>query len=278
MPSVGKTTAGVRAASGVFGSVTPADQYRFFIKAAQPVGSGNAADLSGKGANATIDAGTTDAAVWANAGFMTSTGAVPGAGKGLTVAAVASKSPLNWDLSRGQSLLLAMQVNFPALPTGSASRQFSGDLTSIGGVSVLVGEASLAGGAGRLAVRVRDSSGNNNTYMPTIAAPLLVAGQTHNVVVWIDGTAKTMTVYVDGVASGFQSAQSLASLVGATVANAGFNFGYYGDGAAASGTTNAKFANVHALVFDTVPLNIDQLITLLNRQIVRVVEKRAIKS
>ncbi len=278
MPTVGRTTSGVRAASGVSGAVTPAEQYRFFICAAQPAGSGNALDISGKSANAVIDAGTSDAAVWANAGYMTTTGAVPGVGKGLTIPpAAALKSPLDWDLSKGQSLLIAMQVNFPALPSGAASRQFCGDLTSLGGISLLVGEASLAGGAGRLAARIRDAAGVNNTYVPTIAAPLLVAGQTHTVVIWIDGTAKTLTVYVDGVASGFQTAQSLSSLTGATQSNAGFNFGYYGDGAASSGTTGAKFANVHALKFDAVPTNIDQLIALLNRHTARIVEKRVIK-
>lgn len=277
MPSAGKTTSGVRAASGVYGSVTPSERYRFFIKAAQPVGSGNALDISGNGANAAIDAGTTDAAVWASAGFMTATGAAPGVGKGLTIPAAASKSPLNWDFSKGQSLLLAMQVNFPALPAGSAWRQFSGDLTSVGGgISVLVGEASLAGGAGRLAVRVRDAAGNNNVYTPTAAAPLLVAGQTHTVVAWIDGKSRSLSVYVDGTVSGFQSAQSLSAIVGSTVSNAGFNFGYYGDGAASSGTTGAKFANVHALVFDSVPANVDQLILLISKHIAKAVEKRAV--
>lgn len=260
MSTVGKNTAG-NTLKGVI-NTTPIlpTEYKFFIPAAQPLGSGIALDLSGKNNNALIDAGTSDAAVWANSGFMTTTAAVPGTGKGLTIQKVSGNSPLGWSLSAGQSLILSMQINFPTLPTGSLSRQFVGDVSSLGGVALVVGETSLAGGAGRLAVRVRDSAGVNNTYVPTSAAPLLIAGQTHTVVVYIDGVNKTTTLWLDGVASSFQNNQSLSSLSGNTLSNTAFNFGYYGDLSGTSGTTNVKFASVQALVFNKVPTNIQKIV------------------
>ena len=260
MSTVGKNTQGSKVQGVIKPTPILTNEYKLYIPAAQPVSSGNAIDLSGNNNIAVIDSGTTDAAVWANAGFITTTLAAPGAGKGLTIQKVSNNSPLQWNMQNGQSLLLAFKLNIPTLPTGSASRQIIGDLSTVGGLSIVVGEASLAGGAGRLSVRVRDAS-VNNTYAPTSSAPQLVANTTHSVLVWINGVSKQLTVYVDGVVSGMQNSQSLSSITGSTVSNAGFNFGYYGDLAAISGTTGIKVSNVHALVFNTVPNNISSLLS-----------------
>lgn len=271
MSTIGKNTQGNKIQGVIKPTPILTNEYKFYIPAAQPVSSGSAIDLSANNNIATIDAGTTDSAVWATPGFMTTTGAAPGVGKGLTVQKVLNNSPLQWNMQNGQSLLLAFKLNIPTLPTGSATRQIIGDLSLVGGLSIVVGEASLAGGAGRLSVRVRDTS-TNNTYTPNSSAPQLVANTTHSVVVWVNGTSKQLTVYVDGVVSGMQNSQSLSSITGSTVSNAGFNFGYYGDLAATSGTTGVKVSNIHALVFNTVPNNISSLLSHLILNVSRPIE------
>lgn len=277
MPTVGKNTNSTRIAGVLDATPTPAANYRFFLPGAQPVGSGAVLDKSGNGNNGLIEAGTSDAAVWANVGSITTTSAATGTGAGVSVPAVNSLSPMGFDLANGKSLLWALQVKIPTNPTGSALRVIAGSLTGAsGGIVLYMGEASAAF-AGRVTVRIRNAGGTNNTYNTPTTAPLINDGNIHSVVVFVNGTNKTLTVYVDGTASAYQNAQDISAIAATVqVPNSGYGLGHYGD-PSATGTLGTQTRNHHCLIFDTLPSNINSIVQHVVKNPTKVVENWMIK-
>lgn len=277
MSTVGKSTNSTRVVGNIVATPIPATEYKFFLQGAQPVGSGNVIDISGKGNVGVIDSGTTDAAVWATAGSITSTSAAAGAGKGVSVKAVNLLSPMGFDLSTGKSLLWAFQVKIPVNPTGSALRAVAGSLTGTsGGIVAYVGEASAAY-AGRFSVRIRNAAGTNNTYQTPTTAPLINDGALHSIVVFVDGSNKQLTVYVDGAVSAYQNLQDISSIASTVyVPNSDYGIGHYGD-PATTGTLGIQTRNHHCIIFDQLPSNATDVVQHLVRNPARVIEDWMIK-
>lgn len=259
MSSIGKST-NTSKVVGVLGKSTPSRFYKFFLPCAQDVGSGSVLDLSGKSNNAIIESATSDAAVWAVAGAVTTTGAATGSGAGVNVPTSQSLSPMGFDLASGKSMLWSFQIKLPTNPTGSALRALCGSLSGAsGGIVFYVGEASAAY-AGRCSVRIRNAGGSNNTYNNPTNAPLVNDGNFHNIVVWVNGSTKTLSLYVDGILSSYQSNQDISAVSSTVnVPNIPYGIGHYGD-PSTTGTTGTQSKNHHCMIFNSVPTNINDLI------------------
>lgn len=260
MSTVGKNTNYTKVAGILNNNIIPAQQYRFFLPCAQPAGSGNVTDLSGKLNIGVIDAATTDGAVWANSGSITTTSAAAGVGAGVTIPAQNSLSPMGFDLANGKSMLWVFQVKIPVNPSGAALRTLAGSLTAAsGGIVAYVGEASAAF-AGRVSIRIRNAGGTNNTYNSPTTAPLINDGNLHTIAVFVNGVAKTLSVYVDGVASAYQTNQDISAIASTVqIPNIGYGVGHYGD-PATTGTLGTQTRNHQCLVFDTLPSNINRIV------------------
>lgn len=204
---------------------------RWFIPGMQDVASGVPVDKSGNARNLSIGASTTDAAIWANAGFITATQATA-SDKG--VAETAGR--LAWDGSQGQSLLLAFQVKGSA---PAAQARGIGDRSSGNGLAFDISTGGLA----QLALRDGITS-----YTSGFGSVVLFDGAAHTVVLYIDGIGKTATCWVDGtILSQLSAANVAGSLVGTTVSAAAFGYGH--DGApAGSYTLGSQWRNMHAYV------------------------------
>lgn len=216
----------LNAIGGVISGVTVkqaiASAYKFFLPGSQFVGSGNAKDLSGNNADATIDSGTTDAAVWANKGYITTAAATNG---GLYVPAAKA----TYNLAT-QSLILAFVMNdASAAPTNYLFGNGNG-----GSDGIFINADSA-----KLNLQICTNGGSITTSGPTAAT--VRDGTDHAVLVALNAVTKSASVYVDGILSNtFANAFS-----GTTAPTLNFYIGSVPGQAAFA----AKFNGIHLLTF-----------------------------
>lgn len=205
---------------------------RWFLPCMQDVGSGVPLDRSGNSRNAAIGSATTDAAVWANAGFATTTTST-NTDKALSQAA----GRLAWDGSQGQSLLLAAQIKMAA---PAAEAWTIGDRASGNGLVLSINTS------GQPQLLLRDGI---TSYTSGFSTNVVIAdGSLHSVVLYIDGVLKTATLWVDGVIGATLNAANVAgSLAGSTVSSLPFGYGHGGN-PTSGGSIAAQLRNLHAYV------------------------------
>lgn len=207
-------------------------------------------DRSGKGRNLVLGGDTTYAQFCSNAGYLTLTGAPSGANK-----AVATPDVFVWDLFAGQSLIVAATIK--AAAPGATAHIFN----ARGGTGDVKGFALVVDNLGRPVVFVRDTA---TTFSTTAAADVLTDSTDHQVICAVDGTAKKVYIWKDGVAVS-NSGQTITSTAGTTQGDGTAQWGAIGDFAGFAGGTWVNGANLlikdmHALVMNYWPSNIATIV------------------
>ncbi len=221
---------------------------RWFIPAMQNVASGVPADRSGNNNNAVIGANTTDAAIWANSGFVTVTDATA-QDKAIALAV----GTLGWDGSQGQSLLAAFQVKAAA---PASTKRIFGNRSSGNGIGF------EADNTGKIQMVLRDGI---TSYVSGFGSVALFDNALHTVVLYVDGIGKAATAWLDGaILSQLSAANVAGSLVGTTISANPFGYGHDGN---PSGTYSvaSQWRNLHAYVKAGSIANAAQLAARLTR-------------
>lgn len=222
-------------------AASPASQYKFMIPTRQTTG--NAADVSGHGAQAGVAINLGMAAAWANPGYAT-----VGAGSGLGYFIQLSKS--NFDLS-SQSILLAITVNLAA-PVSNAVILGNGNSgTGVYGVFI---QAQTDG-----TVRPFVSTSAGVSALTASTTAIVCDSTSHHVVLAIDGSTKDVALYVDGVLNVYALGAYSGNTTG-MVSN--FNIGSQGLAASLGPSTTIamKWRDAHLLVFNgPLPLNVTEI-------------------
>ena len=221
---------------------------RWFIPGMQDATSGVPLDRSGLANKAVIGANTTDAAIWANAGFITVSDATA-QDKGVALAA----AKLAWSGNAGNSLLIAAQVKGAA---PASTKRFLGDRSSGNGIGF------EADATGKIQLVLRDGT---TSYTSGFGSVALLDSSIHTLVLYVDGVGKTATAWLDGtILSQLSAANVAGSLVNSTVSASPFGYGH--DGAPATTYTVAsQWRNMHAYVKAGAIANAAQLAARLTR-------------
>lgn len=230
---------------------TPSPRYFGFWPGMQDSADGRTQilDTSGKGRHLSVGANGGYAAVTGtNSAFATIVGAAAGQDRSLATAAVFA-----WDLFAGQSLVLQATVN-AAVP-GATAHIFNarGSNADVKGIALTVDAA------GKPVVFIRDTSATFATNLPT---NVLTDGNDHIVTVAVNGTAKTIQIFIDGVAISTHAApQAITATAGSTQGDDPARWGGAGDFVASANPTwvngaNLKIRHMHAIVMDAWPANI----------------------
>lgn len=224
-------------------------QYVAFIPGKQAAGSGSAVDQVGA-KNLAIGAGTSDGAVWANAGFMTTTDAVGGTSKGLVGTALPSAN------FKADSVVLAMTMRGIASAASASSKWFSTGPATGGGLQLRMG-GTVTNGKFRLAVYANGSLG----ALSADSAITLFDDTVKNLMITTDSTAWVARVYINGVYDSGIGDLSLSGLNAAAGTAGAITVGTSQD-PASDGTRPIRCADIHYLVWPGValPSNIAALV------------------
>lgn len=218
----------------------PSSQYKFMFPGRQYVGSGHARDVSGNGAEATINSAYTDAAAWANPGYIT-------IGAGTSLNLLVDKSLVQFALS-AQSILFSLRMN-KAAPAGTEYLCGCGQGASQGFyISVL--------STGKVQVSVVTSIGLQGMGTPSSA--VFADGTDHVLTFLLDSLSKRLILYIDGVISDvLQSAFSGSTTVIQNLALGAINGAF-------TTTYAAKLSGIHMMAWPGgLPLNINAIVGLM---------------
>ncbi len=216
----------------IFKKNSPSQYYKFFIPGQQFIGSGDAKDKSGNAADATRLASLTDAAAWANPGYVT-TGA--GANAGLTIPA----AKFAFDLD-GQSVILSFRLKKSA-PVGAEAFIGCGDAGSAQGFYLSMRAAS--GGVSKIRPILNTSGGVVSGLADSLATFGEASATDHVVTLAIDGVTKGVFLFCDGTLSNSYS----SAFTGGTSTATPFGFGA-SNGSAGATSVAGQFSGVHFLV------------------------------
>ena len=216
-------------------------KYKFFIPGQQFIGSGDAKDKSGNGADATRLASLTDAAAWANPGYITS-GA--GANAGLTIPA----AKFAFDLA-SQSIIFSVRLK-KAGPVGSESILGCGDGGSVNGFYISMRAASSS--VSKVRPIVNTSGGVVAGLADSLATFGEAAATDHVLTLAIDGITKGVFLYCDGTLSNSYT----SAFTGGTAITAAFGIGA-NHGNVGATSVAGQFSGIHMLVMDGgLPVNV----------------------
>lgn len=218
---------GAEAVRSVSSSGTIDPTCMFYIPGRQFVSSGNAKDLSGNGADAVIGAGTTDAEVWANAGYITSK-ATTGAPVG-KLGIPQAKSV--FDLSN-DAVLFAANLNLAAPGANSA---FIGPGSAGAGI---YGFTVSARTSGKLLFIINTPSGSVATAE---TAAIYCDSTPHHLLVGFDPITGEVKAYCDGILSNAFAANTFGR---SGVANPTQAFALGGATGVSGNAIAAKFSGV----------------------------------
>mgnify|MGYP000007494091 CR=1 FL=1 len=230
---------------------TPSPRYFGFWPGMQDSGDGRTQilDTSGQGRHMGVGVNGTYAAVTGtNSQWATIVGAAAGQDKSLATAGV-----FTWDLFAGQSLILQATMN--AAPPGATAHIFN----ARGSGADVKGMAFTVDLNGKPVVFIRDTVATQSSNLPT---NILADSTDHTFRVEINGTAKTMQIFIDGAPiSTHASPQAITSTSGSTQSDDPVRWGGAGDFVAAASPTwvngaNLKLRHMHLLVMDSWPDNI----------------------
>lgn len=225
-----------------------------WVPGVQPVGSGAAIDKSSNGRNLAVDVGTTDGAVWANPGWITTTDGSGGSAKGVSTAAI--MPPVDF---RSDTVLLCMQVKGAATAAADvASKRWGGTFPAGGGGVQFRLSGTVGNGKMRLALFHSGS--------PTISADSALTvfdGNPHSLQILVRGGELVAEMYVDGVKDTGVGSMSLSGMGLTAGAHGPFCLGHDVD-AAGQGNRAVQFANIQWLQWNgqAPPANIATLLAM----------------
>ena len=224
----------------VNGLFQPTSKYKFFIPAQQFIGSGSAKDKTSNGADASLMASLTDAAAWANPGYVT-TGA--GVNLGLNI-------PINkfqFDLAT-QSVLLSFRIK-KAAPVGNESIIGCGDTSTAQGFYLSMRAAS--GSVSKIRPVLNTSGGVVSGLADSTATFGEASATDHVVTLAIDAVTKGVFLYCDGTLSNSYAAVYTGGTTVTTLFGIGGQFGNAGATMVAG-----QFSGIHFLSWTGgLPLN-----------------------
>lgn len=238
---------------------TPSSRYFGFWPGMQDATDGNTAilDKSGKGRNLILGASATYGAVTPTSQYATIVGSVNASDKSLATA-----DAFVWDMFAGQSLIMQCTMN-AAVPGAQAhvfnARGASGDVKGFG---------LTVDSAGRPVAQVRDTG---TTFGSNTPSNVITDSTPHIVTVVINGTAKTIQIFVDGTPiSTHATPQAITATGGSTQADGPARWGAQGDFVTSSTPTWVNGANLllrhmHLIVMDSYPANISAILAELLR-------------
>lgn len=229
---------------------TPSPRYFGFWPGMQDSGDGNTTirDRSGNGRDLNLGVNATYSTVTQNSQWATVVGAAAGQDKSLATAGV-----FTWDLFAGQSLILQATMN--AAPPGATAHIFN----ARGSGGDVKGMAFTVDLNGKPVVFIRDTVATQSSNLPT---NILADSTDHTFRVEINGTAKTMQIFIDGTPiSTHASPQAITSTAGSTQSDDPARWGGAGDFIPSSSPTwvagaNLLLRHMHLLVMDSWPDNI----------------------
>lgn len=160
---------------------------------------------------------------------------------------------MDWDLSAGQSILIAMELKRAAV---AAEREIFGHRNT-GEQSLVIKQESTTG---KGTLTLRDPANNLFNKGYTNAA-VMFDNTWKKVVVWVNGETNRATFRINGVVqsdiddepTGLSAPGSLSAYI--------IGFGFISG--AGPNTTDMAFRNIHCLIFDSPPPNIQTLIETL---------------
>lgn len=214
--------------------------YKFFIPAQQFIGSGDAKDKSGNSADATRLASLTDAAAWANPGYVTS-GA--GANAGLTIPA----AKFAFDLA-SQSVIFSARIKKVG-PVGAESILGCADAATAQGFYISMRAASSS--VSKVRPILNTSGGVVSGLADSLATFGEAAATDHVLTLAIDGITKSVFLYCDGTLSNTYT----TAFTGGTNTVTAFGIGS-NTGAVGATSVAGQFSGIHMLVMDGgLPIN-----------------------
>lgn len=221
---------------------TKSPNYRFFWPCRSDVGTANVPDRSGQGNNGIFGAGISSA--WGTAGQVTTTAL------GNTTGGF--YAPVNWNHGAGQSILVFFEVKRAAHTT---ERELFGHRNT--GEQSLVVKTEATTGKGTLVLR--DPS--NNLFNKAYTNQAVLWDNTwKKALVWVNGDTNRVTFRINGTApSDINDEPTGLSAPGNLTYDMGF--GYITG--AGTYTHDMGFRNIHVLVFDSPPSNIQTIIETL---------------
>lgn len=208
--------------------------YKFFIPGQQFIGSGDANDRSGNSANAARLASLTDAAAWANPGYITT-------GAGANFGAAVALAKVGFDLG-SQSIIVSARIK-KAAPVGNENIFGCGDSASAQGFYISMRAA--AGGVSKVRPVINTSGGVVAGLADSTATFGEAAATDHVLTLAIDGITKNIYLYCDGSLSNTYA----AAFSGGTTLSAAFGFGSQ-QGNAGAVSVACQFSGMHLLVMD----------------------------
>lgn len=237
----------------------PSTGYKLFVPGAQDTGSGAAIDRSPNGNDLLIDADTTSGAVWANSGYITSTGTYGDSGnKGVT-----SETAIPLDFS-SQTILLALTVNAAAADGAFDfdGKNWIGNFNNVTGLGLKVTNTS-----GKFGWHFKQGSALNydsGGYGPKSSTITVFDGTDHNIVFYWNGATTTLNAYVDGVLDTNFSNLNLGAIPALNGITSSFSVGsspsYSGNG-----NRGVKVKNLHLLTWEkTAAPSVSQVLSVVS--------------
>ena len=222
----------------------PSDYYAACIPCNQLAGSGSAKDVTGHycevyPSSLTGEGTLTDAQMWANAGYITTTA---GTGGGAVIPA----SQFSYDLSKH---VVVFNIRINAAAPGAASAFFGNG--AAGGQST--GFFLKAAPDGRVQVWLCVTGGSGPVFSPGTSTLTYFDSTDHDLTFCMHPSGY-MAMIRDGVIDRIWNVDGLTRIVGTTAPTYGCAIG----AAAGSSQTSiaGKFSNIHLFVFNKLPLNL----------------------
>lgn len=209
----------------------PTQYYRFLIPGRQFVTSGVPRDYSGNSANGVFLASLSDAAAWANSGYLTT---AVGANAGVRI----PKSQTEFNLGT-QSIIFACLMNKP-VPAGADVLFAVGDSAASQGCYLSV----RTNGKLRPIINTAGSVGGSAVTGLADSAAVFCDSTPHAVLLAIDAVTKNVYLYRDGSLS-----DTYASAYAGDTASRSTDF-YIGVNAGGTSFEASKIGGIHFMVFD----------------------------
>lgn len=226
--------------------ITTASAYQFWLPCQQASPDITVNDQSGNSADAVLGADLTSAEVWTNAGWATTKKSASNETFSVPVA------DISWDMAQGESFILSFWTD--AL-----------DKTSVDGI---FGTCDANGETGFRALihttgSLRGVGVGDDTAIIAYAAGYLgadLSAGVHHTVITVDGSAKTLSVWQDGVnlLDGFD----VSAASGTTQPTQNL---FFGSDSATNDSIGGQWRDIHFLVWaGGLPTNIGEIVNLLN--------------
>ena len=226
---------------------TPSSSYGWWHPIVHQTQTGNVLDLSGQGAHGAQGADVVDGTMWGTPGWAICAESLNSQGFQVPAA------KFTWDMANGDSFLLS----FRAKDATAVSDGFVGNFQTGG----LPGFRLLLDINGQIRPNIADGV---NSAVPLAAGPDLSDGSEHVVSVAVDGAAKEMYMWGNGVALSLSGATNfdVSAVTGSTEAARVFGFG---NDSITTDTVGISFSDIHMLVFPAsgLPSNVSALVKLL---------------